>query len=248
MHQGTRIVFDEILNAEGGLMMYTSLEHTDFLSDAHQVGIQGIFSTSATSGTLDLFVRIEQSEDGRNWLSKNTAWELSGHVAVSPGVGQWSLIGGEAWPTLPRLRFVRLYISMTTRGVSPPASRLQLLVTARSRTKGTAEHVVAPARLAPVTRRDAMSRLLGMRPSTFDEVETQMRAVRPGDGPGQLVNRLSSSARADLERITSNLRNLGPEQKHVALTFTGALASLLMLPPDRSEPAESAMAPHPRQA
>jgi hypothetical protein len=248
MHQGTRIVFDEILNAEGGLLLYTSLEHIDFLSDAHQIGLQAIFSTSATTGTLDLVVRIQQSGDGRNWLDKNTTPELTGHIVVGPGVGQWSLLGGETWPTLPRLRFVMLYISMSTRNVSPPASRLQLIVTARSRTKAATEHIEPPHRLAPVSRREAMGRLLGMRPSTFDEVEMQMRAMKPGDGPGQLTNRLSLSARADLERVTSNLRNLGPVQKHAALTFTNALTSLLMLPPERPETPDSSMAPHTRQA
>lgn len=242
MHLGTLLVFDERLNAEGGIILYTSLEHTDFLSDAERIGIQAIFSASApaTSGTLTLSVHIEQSADGRNWLAKNATPELSGVINMSPIRGQWSLIGGESWPPRPRLRFVRLAININTHFASPPASRLQLFVTARSQRSAAArEPVVAPPRLVPVTRREAMGRLLGMRPSTFDEVETQLHAVQPGDGPGQLINRLSPSARADLEHVTSNLRNLGPEQKHAALTFTNALASLLMLPPERPQPAES---------
>lgn len=242
MHLGTLLVLDERLNAEGGIILYTSLEHTDFLSEAEQLGIQAIFSASAvaTSGTLTLRVQIEQSADGRNWLTKNLLPELTGSVTMTPINGQWSLIGGESWPPRPRLRFVRLVVNINTQYASPPASRLQVFVTARSqRSAASREPVVAPPRLVPVSRREAMGRLLGMRPSTFEEVETQLYAVQPGDGPGQLINRLSPSARADLENVTRNLRNLGPEQKHAALTFTNALATLLMLPPDRPEPAES---------
>lgn len=246
MHQGTIVVFDEMVNAEGGLVMYTSLEHTDFLSDAHQLGLQAIFFTSEIRGALVLDVRIQQSADGRNWLDKNTSPELSGIVTVTSGVGEWSLIGGESWPALPRLRFVRLAITMTTRYLSPPATRLQLLATARSRTRAAAEHAEVPHHIVPVSRRDAMARLLGMRPSTFEEVETQMHGARPGDGLGRLVNRLSPAARADLHRLSTNLRNLGPEQKQAALTFTGALASLLLMPPERSETPESAALPQTR--
>ena len=79
-------------------------------------------------------------------------------------------------------------------------------------------------------------------------MEVQMRAVQSGDNPSQMANRLSPAARADLERVTSNLRNLDPEQKHAALTFTSALASLLMLPPERPETSESIAAPNTRQA
>ena len=97
MHLGTLLVFDERLNAEGGIILYTSLEHTDFLSDAEQMGIQAVFSASAvaTSGTLTLRVQIEHSADGRNWLTKNATPELTGLVTMSPINGQWSLIGGE---------------------------------------------------------------------------------------------------------------------------------------------------------
>ncbi|MFO0759489.1 MAG: hypothetical protein U0359_23560 [Byssovorax sp.] len=239
MQQGTRIVFDEMLNAEGGITLYTSLEHTDFLSEADQLGLQAIFSTSVTSGMLILDVRIQHSGDGRNWLNKNTGPELSASITLTPGVGQWSMIGGEKWPTLPRLRFVTLAISMTTRNVSPPASRLQLIATARSRTKAAAEPIAPPPHLAPVGKREAMARLLGMRPSTLDEMEARVREAEPGDGLGRLIDRASPGARADLARITRTLRNLGPEQKQAALTFAGAFASLVMLPPDRIESPES---------
>jgi hypothetical protein len=138
-----------------------------------------------------------------------------------------------------------LVIRIRTQELSSSSFRLQLFVTARSRTRAAAEHVVAPHRLAPVSRREAMGRLLGMRPSTFEEVEMHMRDAQPGEGLGQLANRLSPSARADLERITRSLRNLPPEQKHTALTFTSALASLLMMPPEASENPESAVPSHP---
>jgi hypothetical protein len=252
MHQGTRIVLDERLNAEGSLTLYTSLEHTDFLSDADQLGFQAIFSAStfATSGTLNLSVQIQHSADGRNWLNANTTPELSQTITLMPVQGQWSLIGGESWPARPRLRFVMLVITIKTLNASPPSSRLQLFATARSRlwSPDDTERAVAPPHLAPVTRREAMGRLLGMRPSTFEEVEMHMRAVQPGDHPSQMINRLSPGARADLERVTSNLRNLPPEQKHAALTFTSALASMLMLPPERSATPEPISAPSTRQA
>jgi hypothetical protein len=243
MHQGTRIVFDEMLNAEAGLTLYTSLEHTDFLSDAQQLGLHAIFSTSVTSGLLILDVRIQQSGDGRNWLNKNASPELSASITLTPGVGQWSMIGGETWPTLPRMRFVTLAISMTTRNVSPPACRLQLLATARSRTRAEPEPVVAPHRLVPMSQREAMARVLGMRPSTLDEMEMHMRSAQPGDGLGRVASRISSEARADLERITRTLRNLDPDQKHAALTFANAMASLVMLSPEKPEQATQAEPP-----
>jgi hypothetical protein len=107
-----------------------------------------------------------------------------------------------------------------------------VLATARTRTRVEPPPVVAPPRVAPVTRREAMASLLAMRPATFEEVATQMRRARPGEGFGRLAERLSPAARADLERVTKIFRALDPAQKRAALTFAGALASLAMLPPE----------------
>jgi len=239
MHQGTRVVFDEMINAEAGLTLYTSLLHTDFLSNAHQLGLHAIFSTSATSGTYIISVHIQHSADGRNWLDKNKTPELSGLINLTPGVGEWSVMGGENSPPLPRLRFVMLAINVTTRGVSPPASRLQLLATARTRTMAALESEVAAARIVQPSRREAMARLLGMRPSTLEEVEMHVRDARVGDGLGRLTDRLSPAARSDLLRLTRIFRELDPTQKRAALTFAGALASLAMLAPENPDNSSS---------
>jgi len=243
MHQGTRVVFDEMLNAEGGLTLYTSLLHTDFLSEAHQLGLQAIFSTSATSGTYGVGVHIRHSADGRNWLDKSAAPELSGSVTLTPAAGEWSVIGGESWPPRPRLRFVMLAINVTTRGVSPPAARLQVLATARTRTRAAPEPELPPPRVAPMNRREAMARLLGMRPSTLAEVEKQVRNAPSGVGFGELARQLSPSAREDFQLVTRIFRGLDPEQKRAVLTFANALASLAMLPPERSDNPDSPMLP-----
>jgi hypothetical protein len=235
MHQGTRIVFDEMLNAEGGLTLYTSLLHTDFLSEAHQLGLQAILSTSAMGGYCIISVQIQHSTDGRNWLNKNTSPELTGGVSLTPGVSENSVIGGESWPPRPRLRFVMLAISVTTRGVSPPASRLQVVATARTRTRAAPEPEVAPLRVAPMDRRAAMASVLGMRSSTLQEVEEHMRNAPPGAHLAQLADRLSSAAREDLRRVIKIFRGLDPEQRRAALTFAHALRGLAMLPPEQPQ-------------
>jgi len=235
MHQGTRVVFDETINAEGGLSLYTGLLHTDFLREAQQLGLQAIFMSSATSGNCTINVNIEHSADGRNWLNKNTSPELSGMIILTPGVGEWSVVGGESWPPSPRLRFIRLAISVTTGRVSPPAVRLRILATARSRTRAATKPEIPAMETPSVTRRDAMGRLLGIRPSTLDEVERLLQGAPAGADLLALAGQVSPAASADLHRMTRIFRNLDPQTKRATLTFAGALAALAALPAETSE-------------
>jgi hypothetical protein len=82
-----------------------------------------------------------------------------------------------------------------------------------------------------------MVRLLGVHPSTLDEVEKLVQERAPaGAGLHTLAAQLSPGARADFRRMTRVFRNLDPNTKRATLTFATTLAALMALPAEASEP------------
>lgn len=121
----TTEVFNRAINNPVGTPAYT--EATDLsrrLGKADKLAVQAICSNvSGTSPTL--FVTLEDSADGVNWLTKST---IINGVSISAGAGNVADVRGydsDSRPMLPYARF-KIYLGGTS-----PQSHVQLFAVGR---------------------------------------------------------------------------------------------------------------------
>ncbi|HVY46093.1 MAG TPA: hypothetical protein VHB21_09450, partial [Minicystis sp.] len=167
-----RIVFDEVIEdtsgALGTVTTYTSLEHSDFLADSQQLVFHAI--THATGAVNSLTIQVETTGDGRSWQNKQTAAEFS-HL-VGSGVNSYT--AGEAWPTRPNLRFVRLRLAAENKA-NPFSLYVRLYVSSRTRRSTAEPH-------APREPRAAVSR------ASLQEIRDLFVKGRPFGSPSGRPN------------------------------------------------------------
>lgn len=113
----------------GSLPVYTGVQHMPTLGQADQLGFHAVLDNAVTAGQLT--VAIEHSTDGINWAQKNATPEINSVSILTSDTT--SIYGGEAYPTLQSLEFVRLRIAIANgRGAN-----LRLYATLRDRGKGS---------------------------------------------------------------------------------------------------------------
>jgi hypothetical protein len=143
MRAANILVFDEIVQATS---TGASLETKSFYTDQSLNDRLGVFDmlalmavVDALSGTGKLWVQIEHSADGRNWLSKSTDAEIGGATAASAspkgeslsGTAQQFFAGGDNGGN-PSLAFVRLRVDLQAPASASVGGRVRVFVTGRN--------------------------------------------------------------------------------------------------------------------
>jgi hypothetical protein len=112
MRAANILVFDEIVQSPAGVK--TSANTDQSLND--RLGAFDMLALMAVvdnlSGAGKLWVQIEHSADGRNWLPKNGDAEIGGAAGIAlSGPGQVFYAGSDAGTTVS-LAFVRLRVDV----------------------------------------------------------------------------------------------------------------------------------------
>ena len=142
MRAANILVFDEIVQASSTANPVT----VPFLTDQSLNDRLGVFDMLALMAVVDsltgtglLWVQIEHSADGRNWLPKNSTAEIGGDTAPSAppkgvslkGPAQAAFAGGDAGGS-PSLAFVRLRIDVQAPATASVSGRVRVFVTGRN--------------------------------------------------------------------------------------------------------------------
>lgn len=201
------LVFDDYIS--GSTPVYTGVPHMRALAGGDQIGLHAVLDNAGAACSVT--VAIEHSTDGMNWSQKNTTAEISA-VAVSTS-SVTSVYGGETFPALQSLEFVRLQITITNgRGV-----HLKLYASVRDRTKGGFSVCECADGEQPTRRAGAHGA-----PSPREEVEAIL-ANRPHHGLVELRRRLDE-APVDTplrERMVDALAAMGEQERAELARFLG---------------------------
>lgn len=223
-------VFDDYVNSN--TTVYTSLEHTGFLSRADQLVIHAFVYLGSTLTPGSLTVTIEHSGDGRNWKQKNAAAEINGGALTASQ--KTILWGGERSPTRPSLRFVRLAISQS----SSISARVELHVTARTRSRVGHEpcHEPPERQVLPLSPNHSLPLPISTRTAAeLQRLASDWGHLPPDERLEQIRANVSTEAVRDLHLVTQHLRALPREKKLEAITNARESERLLTLPEEERE-------------
>jgi hypothetical protein len=217
---------------------YTSLEHTELLSSADQIGLQAVVGLVSGKAEVPLSITVEHSGNGYDWKPKNAAPEISGAIPSTATTS--TLVGGERWPVRPSLRFVRLRIDAGD-SANPFALALKVYVSARSRMIRLPRHEPEPP---PLPRRFPRAALLfGVRDETLRELHELVQASQHIEGAArydQVMSGMSARARHEIARLVVRLRGLDPNSKRLIVSIARGVIRLLSEDPaegtSRQEP------------
>jgi len=241
MQQAVVKVFDEHLSdtsPSGGTYLvttYTSLEHTELLSSADQIGIQAVVYVLSSTGNLPVTIAIEHSANGRTWKRKNASPEINATLDISSG--SRSYVGGEVWPPRASQRFVRLRIDVGDTH-NPFSVRLTIEASTRTRTKRLPRMEPPPPALPPL-KFARVAAALGIRQQTILELSALAgRATHPTreERSAFVLQGLSMPAQAELGRFVRDLRSLDDRSKRLLVEAASGLVQLLSLAGPASVP------------
>jgi hypothetical protein len=151
------LAFDDFVSATANA--YSTTDLNDVLGDADQTAIMAVVDQATGGGVLTFQVQIEESGDGRNWISKNVNPEINN---ASMAVNTTSVVFGSDTGTAPSARLVRLRVSLNaTAGV--PDAHLKIWMCGRDKGKGRAARPLptdtAPSLSSPMSAIGVSSRL-----------------------------------------------------------------------------------------
>jgi hypothetical protein len=235
MQQAIVKVFDEYLSdttPSGGTYLVTtstSLEHTELLSSADQIGLQAVVHVLSSAGNLPLTIAIEHSANGRTWKRKNVSAEINAALDISTGTRAY--VGGEGFPARASQRFVRLRIDVGD-GHTPFSVRLVIEASTRTRTKRLPPTAQVPSPPQPLKFARVMA-VLGLRQEAILELERLARSADHSSSAERsafILQSLSGPSKAELWRFVRELRSLDPRSKQLLINAASGLVKLLSSP------------------
>jgi hypothetical protein len=208
---------------------YTSLEHTDLLASADQLGIQAVAEVIEAGADVPLVVAIEHSANGYDWKPKSPTAEIAGTIPA--GAGTATLVGGERWPARPSQRFVRLRIDAGD-GDRPFAITVRVLVSVRNRAVPAPRRSPADATVPRVPFPTTAS-LFGVRNEVLREIHDLVLSSQHLDPPARhahILRNLSLGSANEVTRLVGRLRALDAGSKEILIAMARGLIRLLSLP------------------
>ncbi|XXY54665.1 hypothetical protein WME91_26385 [Sorangium sp. So ce269] len=233
MEQTVVTVFDDVMSdmaLSGGtyfITKYTSLEHTDVLSSAGQIGLQAVMQEIWLLKPLPLTITMEHSANGYDWKPKHSAPELSGWIY--PGNDTVALAGGESWPTRPSLRFVRLRIDIGDEQARFSAA-LKVHATVRRRGAGLLdldEDVDEDDSPKPLPLAEL---LFGVRGEVLDELrELALNASHVDEEArhAEVIGRMSLRSKREVFGLVRRIQGMDVESKQLLLSLGRGVVKLL---------------------
>jgi len=211
---------------------YTSLEHTEVLTSADQIGMQVVVDVISASLDVPLTVTVEHSGNGYDWKPKSATPEIS--KSIPSAAKTITLVGGERRPVRPSQRFVRLRIDAGD-SANPFAITLKLYVSARGREERPPLPDPNSIRLPEHLTRTAL--LFGVRDDTLREIQDLVLGSQHLDGAArydEVIRGMSAQAKREVSQLVGRLRGLDPDSKQLLVGIARGVISLLSAPAEEA--------------